>query len=224
MLVPGLCGKVDFMLIPFDYLFKKFHIQCKGVLHIGAHYGEEAPAYESVGIKEVIWIEALPQAFGILSQNMKKYSGMVHHCICACISDVDGEDVTFNVASNEGQSSSYLQFGTHAREHPTVKYVTQIPMKTDRVDTLLERWALEVGSGWFLNIDLQGAELKALKSMEDLLNRFDFAYIEVNAKELYVGCPLVADIDNYLAAFGFTGVETKMTGSGWGDKLYRRSA
>ena len=211
------------MLIAFDYLFDKYQIKSKGVLHIGAHFGQEAKVYQSQGIARAIWIEALPFAYHYLVANVTRIPGLASTCIHACISDVDGKEVVFHVASNEGQSSSFLEFGTHTMEHPTVKFVRDLKMKTRRVDTLLRDRRIEVGPDWFLNIDLQGAELLALKGMGDLLWRFNYAYIEVNVKELYRGCPHVEEIDEYLYNFGFTGVETKMTGSGWGDKLYKRT-
>jgi hypothetical protein len=96
-------------------------------------------------------------------------------------------------------------------------------MTTTRVDSLLARNDVLVGPGWFLNIDLQGAELLALKGMGDLLHQFSHLYIEVNEKELYKGCPRVWEIDSFLAGWGFHGVETKMTGFGWGDKYYQRT-
>jgi hypothetical protein len=72
----------------------------------------------------------------------------------------------------------------------------------------------------FLNIDLQGAELKALKGMGEVLRQFKWAYLEVNKAELYKGCALVEDIDMYLLGYGFKRVETKWTGADWGDALY----
>jgi len=210
------------MLIDFGYLFREYSIRTNGVLHLGAHWGEEAAAYQARGIKQVIWVEALPQAFCRLKQNVADFPKMKSTCLFACLSDKDGEKVTFNVASNMGQSSSFLKFGTHATEHPTVKYIDKIPMTTTRLDSLLNSLHLSVGPGWFLNIDLQGVELLALKGMGNLLKEFDYAYIEVNRKELYVGCALVDEVDAYLATFGFVGKESKWTGAGWGDKFYQR--
>lgn len=209
------------MLIAFDYLFQKYAVKSEGVLHIGAHFGEEAKVYQAQGIARAIWIEALPDAFKQLVVNAGRVVGLNSTCLNACVSDEDGKEVVFNVASN-GQSSSFLKFGTHATEHPTVRFVRTLPMQTWRVDTLLAERNLKVGPDWFLNIDLQGAELLALKGMGELLWDFRYAYIEVNVKELYVGCPLVEEIDDYLAQFGFVALESKMTGSGWGDKFYHR--
>lgn len=209
------------MLIDFKTLFAKHNIKTSGVLHLGANTGQEAQAYHEQGIKTVVWIEAIPALFRRLEMNLLPYSGQV--AIKACLSDKDGEQVSFHIANNEGQSSSMFDFGTHAREHPTVKFVNTIPLTTRRVDTLLKERGIEVKQGWFLNVDLQGAELLALRGMGDLLWKFGYAYIEVNDKELYKGCPLTNEIDDYLAWHGFAAREVKMTGAGWGDKFYSKS-
>lgn len=216
-------NRLTLMLIPFNQLFARHGIKPKGVLHLGSSIGQEAEEYHRQGIARVIWVEAIPSVFAELRENIKKYPG--HLAFNACVSDQNGIEVLFNVANNGGQSSSFLEFGTHAVEHPTVKFVRTIPMKTMRADTLLMGAGLdkEITGGWFLNLDLQGAELLALKGMRNLLGRFDHAYIEVNERELYKGCPLVGDIDHYLKQFGFTRVETKFTNHGWGDAYYARS-
>jgi hypothetical protein len=73
----------------------------------------------------------------------------------------------------------------------------------------------------FLNIDLQGAELKALKGMGDRLNQFKWAYLEVNWEELYKGCALFTEVEAYLGDFGFRVAEFKKCGgTGWGDCLF----
>ena len=208
------------MLIPFDYLCKKYSLRPPGVLHLGANEGQEAPAYAAAGIERVVWVEALPQVFDVLKQKIAPIRGSV--ALLACLSDVDNQQVDFHVASNDGQSSSFFELGTHAQAHPTVRYVKTIRMATIRVDTLLRQNKLEVGPGWLLNIDLQGAELLALKGMGDLFWEFDSAYIEVNVKELYIGCPLLKDIDAFFWEKGFSRKEIKMTGSGWGDAFYLR--
>ena len=60
----------------------------------------------------------------------------------------------------------------------------------------------------------------ALKGMGQLLNHFSACYLEVNKLELYKGCGLVPDIDQFLSGFGFTRVKTKWTKNGWGEALY----
>jgi len=210
------------MLIPFDEMFARHSIKAPGALHLGASVGQEAAAYAALGVKTVIWVEALPEVHAMLAINTAKYPNSV--ALQACVGDRDGHVVTFRVANNEGQSSSMLEFGTHAQEHPLVLFVKEYRCTTVTVATLLRQHNLTVGPGWFLNVDLQGAELLVLKGMGDLLWQFNYAYVEVNEQYLYKGCPLVKDIDEYLARYGFVGKETKMMKQGWGDKLYIRLA
>jgi FkbM family methyltransferase len=204
------------MLIDFRKLFPKWRIKPKGVLHIGANIGEEAPVYDELGIQNVIWIEASDKIFPKLQDNIKKYLG--HIAIKACIGDEEKE-VVFNISNNAGQSSSVLELGTHKTAHPEVHYIEQIKMQMTRVDSFLDNSILKDYD--FLNIDLQGAELMALRGMGDLLNNFRWAYLEVNKAELYKGCALIDEVDAYLLGYGFRRVETLWCGNtGWGDALY----
>lgn len=208
------------MLIDFNKLWPKYNIKPKGVLHVGSSKGQETEHYVKLGVKDVVYIEALPSVFKDLVQHVKKFHGKFT-CINACISEIDGGEVIFNVANNEGQSSSMLEFGTHSKEHPSVKFVDKLKLETSTIASLYNKY--DLGHKYdFLNIDLQGAELTALKSMSYRIEEFHWAYIEVNKKQLYEGCPLVGDIDSYMARYGFIGVEDKYTSHGWGDRLYER--
>ena len=206
------------MLIPFNQLFARHKIKADWALHLGANTGQEAPVYDLLGIKRVIWVEALPDVHVQLYNNVAKYPG--HIALQACLSDRDNEVVTFRRANNESQSSSFLEFGTHAASYPGTVFTEEIRMLTKRMDTFLFERGIDVGAGGFLNVDLQGAELLALRGCGDLLWFFDHAYIEVNTEEVYKGCPLVQDIDAHLAQFGLFPKETKMMKQGWGDRYY----
>jgi FkbM family methyltransferase len=203
------------MLIDFRTLFPKYDIKPKGVLHVGANIGEEAPVYDELGIKDVVWIEANEQLIPQLTINTRdKYK---HKVIHACVGDVQDLEVKFHISNNAGQSSSYLELGTHKTAHPEVHYIKDVVMKMKRIDQFRTCW----GGYDFLNIDLQGAELKALRGMGDILHQFKWAYLEVNQQELYKGCALVEDIDMYMIGYGFRRAETKWCGNtGWGDALY----
>lgn len=200
------------MLISFKDIVRKYG-KPKGILHIGANIGEEAKSYDDEGIKGVCWIEANEQLIPQLKINVKKYG---HRVIHACIGDVQDLEVTFHISNNAGQSSSYLDLEYHKIAHPEVHYVRSVVMKMRRLDQM-SCW----GEYDFINIDLQGAELKALKGMGDSLNNFKFAYLEVNKKELYKGCALIGEVTAYMRSFGFTMVSCKWAGNtGWGDALY----
>jgi FkbM family methyltransferase len=207
------------MLIDFRQLFPKYNIKPKGVLHVGANVGEEAPVYDSLGINRMTFIEANPEIFDKLINNIAVYPGA--NAFNICVGDEDGKRVDFHVSNNASQSSSVLELGTHKTAHPEVHYVKDIPLIMRRLDSVIEKEAFDKWPLDFLNIDLQGAELMALRGMGELLHQFKWAYLEVNKAELYKGCALVEDIDMYLLGFGFKRVETKWCGNtNWGDALY----
>lgn len=207
------------MLIDFSYLFKKYNVHATGVLHIGAHFGQEAQAYWDEGIRNIVFIEAYRPTYKQLCRNMLKFPGVI--AVNACVSGKDGDIVPFSIASNEGQSSSMLEFETHSQEHPTVVFTEKTRLQTATVTTIFKDRKLDPSLYNFINIDIQGAELMALKGMD--LSNVDYAYIEVNEKHLYKDCPLISEIDEYLADRGLHRVETKITNHGWGDAFYIRT-
>lgn len=203
------------MLIPLDHLVRKYAIKPSGVVHIGSNVGEERIYYARHGFTPVIWVEALPSVFEKLKVNIAKYPG--HVAICACVSDTDGERVTFHESNNSGQSSSFLELGTHAVHHPETHYIKDIPMVTERADTLLARHGIAVGPGWLINCDTQGTELKCLIGLGKLIEQFDFAYLEINTQELYQQCALDTEIISFMESNGFKETERSMTKHHWGD-------
>lgn len=205
------------MLIDLSYLYQKYHINASGVIHIGAHFGQEADVYHKHGLK-VIWIEANRKIYQQLKQNVLKYAGTIS--INACVTDKDGDIVPFNISNNEGQSSSLFEFGTHTQEHPGIVFTERTRLQTARVETILKDRKINPEEYDFVNIDIQGAELLALKGMD--LSHIRYAYLEVNERELYKGIPLIKEIDEYLLSFNLHRVETNMTSFGWGDAFYIR--
>jgi FkbM family methyltransferase len=166
-----------------------------------------------------MWVEAIPRVYLDLQQNIKSYPQQTAHN--ACLSNVDGDEVVFNVSNNESQSSSILELGVHALIHPEVHYVEQIAMKTQRVDTLLKD--VDVSTINFLNVDLQGAEHLAIEGMGDLIKNIDYALLEVNMKETYKGCMLIEELDYFMLQRGFERVETgEWVAETWTDALYIR--
>lgn len=69
-------------------------------------------------------------------------------------------------------------------------------------------------------MDIQGAELHALKGMTSILKYFKHIYMEVNTKELYEGCGVLEEVTNFLHVHGFVMKDINMTPHGWGDALF----
>jgi hypothetical protein len=206
------------MLLNIDDVYKALlynNINIKGVFHVGAHECEELLFYNSFGVKneDIVWIDAVENKV-----NEAKERG-IQNVYNALITDKDDEDIFFNV-SNNIQSSSILEFGTHSQEHPWVVYTDKILKKSITVDTFFERNDLDASKYNFWNFDIQGAELVALKGATKSLQYVKALYLEVNEKELYKNCALIEEIDTFLSQYNFKRVLTKFTQHGWGDALY----
>ena len=207
------------MLIPAAEIvtcLEKHEISVSGVLHIGAHDCEEMGFYKNtlkIRDERVFWVDALP--FKVEAALKKGIPNVFH----AVVSDKDNEIVEFNV-SNNYQSSSILDLKTHAQVHPDIVYTHTLRQKTTTVDTFLESNNIQAELCNFWNFDIQGAELLALKGASASIKFAKALYLEVNEKELYKGCGLIGEIDDFLAKQGFKRILTKMTQYGWGDALY----
>ena len=201
------------MLIPLSQLIKKYNINFKGILHVGAHECEELNDYETVLSRDkILWVEALPHKVELCKSKFPNIN--IENAI---VSDVI-ENVTFNV-SNNGQSSSILKFGLHSKYHPHVHYVDSFKGTTSLLKDILPKYDINYN---FLNFDIQGAELKALKGMEEYLYNVDYLYTEVNNDYVYKNCALITELDEYLNKFGLIRVETRWTDFKWGDAFYIR--
>lgn len=212
------------MLIPISTLIQKYNLQIKGVIHVGASHAEEAESYLQCGIKKQLWVEAIPEVFDEMQKVISSNPDAIG--INACVSDMPYKNVTFNVTNNAGQSSSFLPLKDHKKYHPDVVVERTIEMVTLRLDDIVasdvENPFFNTKNYNFLNLDIQGAELLALKGFQEGLKHIDYIYCEVNDEELYEGCPHVAEIDHFLLQHGFQAVECKMTECHWGDKFYMR--
>jgi len=206
------------MLISFEEIHKcllENNIHIHGSFHIGAHECEELTFYNQLGIQKenVVWVDAIP------SKVTEATNRGIPNVYNAVVTDKDDEDIVFNV-SNNVESSSVLEFGTHAHEHPRVVYVDKLNLKTITIDTFFARNNIDASKYNFWNLDIQGAELMALKGASQSIKHAKALYLEVNEKELYKHCGLIHEIDTFLSTYKFKRVLTKMTKHGWGDAFY----
>lgn len=198
-------------------LVTKFNMKIDGVLHVGAHLGEEASTYSEMGIERVVWVEGNPLVIGKLAANLKPYG---QEYIQALVYSKEGDVIDFHVTNYDGMSSSILEFGTHPTFSPDTVFEHTLLLKTRTIDSLAIEYAVTAN---FLNMDLQGAELHALQGATQFLGKVEYIMTEVNKAEVYVGCARVEQLDDFLHEF--ERVETYwVPEQGWGDALYIRRA
>ena len=194
------------------------NIDIRGIFHVGAHECEELTDYVNNGIDKnnIVWVEGNKE----ISDKMKGLG--IPNIINAVVDDASGNTVTFNITNN-GQSSSILELGTHKIQHPHIYVSKTETVVTKSIQDIAIDHNLDFTRYNFWNFDIQGAELRALKGSGDLILYADILYLEVNSEELYKGCALIGEIDEYVATYGFKRIETNMTCHGWGDAVYIKS-
>ena len=203
------------MLISVDSLSRIWKVQPKGVLHVGAHLAEEAVEYTRHNWGKVIWIEAQADLADLLRNKLDPQHNEV---INATVWGTSGITFEFNVSSST-QSSSLLNFGTHKKDYPDIVFTKSYSVVTSTLDDILD----SESDFNFINLDIQGAELEALKGLGVHINKAKWIYSEVNKKEVYENCSDVNEIDQYLQERGFKRVATRwVKRQGWGDALYIR--
>lgn len=194
-----------------------FHKQLKGVVHVGAHYGEEADKYQALGLTKVAWFEADPNCLPKLTDVVTPLGHTVHHVL---LSQDDLKEVDFRIMSNNGSSSSLLTPKLHLQHYPNIWVVKSEKMITRRWDEWCAAYDFPVDDYNVLNLDVQGAELMVLTGMGQLLSKFDFIITEINTAELYDSCVLFDELTQYLTQFGFKLQQTVMTDHQWGEAFY----
>lgn len=200
------------MLLDLEKLKEKYNLNIKGVLHIGAHFGQEYTTYEKMGIKNTMFFEPLPHTFEKLKANIGDKTVLVN----TALGNVIGE-IEMNVETvNQGQSSSILEPVIHLQQYPHIKFTNKIKVNITKLDEFLD----EKHKFNMINIDVQGYELEVFKGGESFLHHIDYIMTEVNRDEVYKNCPRIEEIDSYLKFYGFKRVETTWDGGTWGDAFY----
>ena len=205
------------MILDLGSLCKANDVVPRGVIHIGAHEGRELRAYNQLGIQNILFIEANPTVYEKLCANVGKQPN-VKTANCA-ISDKNGM-VEFHITSFD-QSSSILPLKKHLELYPGIIETKKMHVVCKTLDTLLKELNISPGTYNIINIDIQGAELLALRGGIETLKNVDAINTEVNFDELYEGCALIQDMDQFLGSMGFKRVQTLTPyHPSWGDAFY----
>jgi len=195
---------------------EKYIIVRKGVIHIGANDGGERDLYHQMGFETVFWFEPIKEVYGKLQENIAQYTNQI--AMNVGIHDTL-KVAPLHIASNQGQSSSILEFGTHKDLRPDIKYIRDEEIVLMRMDEILSKEFAKKFN--FIVVDTQGVELNVLKSFGQLLDGFDYIYTEVNTAESYKGCALMTEIDEFLRVHGFKKIRYFVDKKWhWGDAFY----
>jgi FkbM family methyltransferase len=201
-------------------LLRAHEITPRGVIHVGAHQAHELEDYLRMGFSKILYIEANPALIPGLRAKAQPHGGKVI-IVHAAASDTDGT-VRLRVTSMD-QSSSILPLAKHKDIYPSIREVSQVEVRGRRLDTLLAEEGLRAEDFNVLNLDIQGAELMALRGATGLLAGIEALNTEVNLQELYQGAGLLQEMEKFMdrQGFGRVAMVTPWHPS-WGDAFYVR--
>lgn len=202
----------------------KFLKKVSGVIHVGANTGQERDIYKKYGL-HVIWIEPIPEVFQMLRTNLAGYSGQI--AFQNLVTDQEDSEYAFQVANNNGGSSSILDLKLHKEIWPEVAYDRTITLRSTTLTSLLQKERINCTDYQALVLDTQGSELLVLKGADAILSGFRFVKVEVPDFESYRECCQLRDIEQFLTPRGFREFSRKKfaerpAGGNYYDIVYRR--
>ena len=169
------------------------------LIDVGAA-GEILPRFSGTKNKTIIALEPDPKAFADLQ---KKYSSQDYIIINEALSSKE-QEVDIHL-TQKGQCSSIYK--------PNLKLLNKFPfserfdiktktkIKTKTLDQLLEAHKLKHPN--YIKLDIQGAELDALKGSKNSLKSICCIELEIEFAELYENQPLFSETEQFLRQNGF---------------------
>lgn len=199
------------MLLNLRTLHHNYNMKVKGVLHIGAHYGEENSIYQELGYPNKVYFEPLSKNYEVLSKLVT--DGVLHKMALGAEPSIKSMYVE---SANQGQSSSLLKPKLHLQQYPHITFPDKEEVIVETLDNIIDNKE----SFNFINMDVQGYELEVLKGATQTLKYIDYLMCEVNRAEVYENCCMVDELDEFLEPYGLHRVETTWDGVTWGDAFY----
>jgi FkbM family methyltransferase len=189
------------------------------IVHVGAHYGEEAARYQDWGSRTVVWFEAAPDIFEKLEQHIAEVGRRPPSLFCrltraprtrhvlvkALVGEDEGETADFHIFDNAGASNSMFKLkrgesDRFSRIRETGE-VLKLPIRT--LDRELDANGVAPESVDVLVVDVQGAEMMVLKGAARVLRSARYVESEVSREPVYEGGVLLSELEPWLAARGF---------------------
>ena len=168
----------------------------EGIIHVGAHLGEERQLYKELGISHRIWIEAVPEFY-------EKLKYLVEPDV-SILSAIWSESATLPIhISNNLVSSSFFDFAS-SNPMNNQEMIKKILVQTSTLDQIVIGHLPSSAHDYFLVLDIQGSELEALKGLS-LENSKVFTAIitEVSEREIYQDGAKAKEVRKHLRSYGY---------------------
>jgi FkbM family methyltransferase len=216
-ILPGLALRLDYGAI-LKRLLTERGIATKGVLHLGGHRGEEVLVYAGLGFRRIVFVEPDPKCFS----DLKAVTELVEKTLRLGGQFLGVKDtpsiVAVNAAAGEKDGSETLYRTVFSPANSMLKpdsskdwmqVADTIQVNTITVDHLMRDLGDDGAAKNFnvMRLNIQGAELHALKGAVQTLKSMDLVYVEINFDDRYRGSPTSGDLESFLGEHGFVPVE-----------------
>ena len=197
---------------PTSYAFSNPEIQdfesinkANGILHLGGHRGVEAGAYNWFN-KKVLWIEAIPELFNELEDNIRIFYNQ--YAICALLGDTDHKETKFYLSNKDKSCSSIFDLSYRVKnkelwEEHNIKMNNHITLQMRTLDSIFNEKKINSKDYNHWIMDLQGAELLCLKGADESIKDCRSIHIEISKENYYEGGAKWLEIEKFLNTRGF---------------------
>ena len=175
----------------------------KGVLHVGANTGQEAWIYAALGAP-VRWFEPIPDVFSRLETNISRHKDQI--AFQELLSDTDGKTFQFNIANNDGESSSIFDLDAHKLMYPEVQFTRRMAITSTTLDRSIERHQIPTSFDTLI-MDTQGSELLVLKGATLSLQNIRWIFLECSDFSAYKGGCTCSELAEFISQWGFREVK-----------------
>jgi FkbM family methyltransferase len=182
--------------------------------------------YNAFPNSKIYAFECNPNTLDICKKNIEPYSDRIT-LIEGAVCDYDGNITFYPINQNKtittwkdgnpGASSIFKSNGEYTIE----TYVQdEITTPCHRLDSIMDKYGISnVDIIW---MDLQGAELLALKGLGNYLHNVKYIHTEVSYKEMYSGQVMFEELNNYILSNEFS-LMNNLTLQGWQeDAIYKK--
>lgn len=202
------------MILNLNQLYDKYSMNINGVIHVGAHFGEEQNVYKSLGIDKIVYFEPVGKTFKKLKERIGDNAILFNYAL-----GNENKEIEMYVEEADAYGCSSILKPSDNYKNVKFDYGEIVQMK--RLDDI----EYDFNDYNFMNIDVQGYELEVLKGSIKILEHIDYIMCEINRftheKPLeYIDCVQIAMLSDFLLDFGFVLVEQNWAGVSWGDGLF----
>lgn len=190
----------------------------RAIVDGGANVGQTARALRKLfPAAKIVSFEPVSRCYESLKTVAQEVGAVA---IRAALSDRDGIARINLTASPECNSLLGYEEG-----NPCDRFTWEVgteQVETVRLDSWVEQSELGIDAIDVIKLDLQGAELMALRGAQGVLERARVVIAEVSHVPLYAGSPLLPDIDAFMTSSGFAraAIYPSDQPHHWGEAMY----